>query len=145
MELAKIETLLESYFEGETNLQQEQELRTYFASSNVAPHLSMYTPLFNAMQQAQEEEAPMEVTLPVTQKSNNRKWLSIAASVVVLIGAFSFVFNHQNQLSAEEQEALAAFEQSKEALEMLSVNFNKGAEELNVLSQFTNTTNKILK
>ena len=46
MELANIESLLDSYFEGETSLDQENILRDYFSSANVAPHLMAYQDLF---------------------------------------------------------------------------------------------------
>lgn len=39
MELVKIEDLLEKYFQGETSIAEENELRNYFSSSNVAQHL----------------------------------------------------------------------------------------------------------
>ena len=46
MEQSKIEFILEKYFEGETNIAEENELRTYFSSTDVAQHLQQYQPLF---------------------------------------------------------------------------------------------------
>ena len=42
MEFNKMEALLEKYFEGETSIAEENELKDYFSSSNVAPHLEQY-------------------------------------------------------------------------------------------------------
>jgi hypothetical protein len=36
MELNKIERLVEKYFDGETSVEEEKELRKYFASTDVA-------------------------------------------------------------------------------------------------------------
>ena len=55
MELANIESLLDSYFEGETSLDQENILRDYFSSANVAPHLMAYQDLFIGLKNAQKE------------------------------------------------------------------------------------------
>jgi hypothetical protein len=41
MELNKIERLVEKYFDGETSVE-EEELRKYFASTDVASHLMQY-------------------------------------------------------------------------------------------------------
>jgi hypothetical protein len=42
MELNKIERLVEKYFDGETSVEEEKELRKYFASTDVASHLMQY-------------------------------------------------------------------------------------------------------
>ena len=67
-----------------------------------------------------------------------------AASVVVAIGVAGFVFS-EPKLTQEEQEALIAFQKTKEAMQLMSKNFNQGAEELTHISTFTLTKNKILK
>ena len=145
MELAKIEQLLEAYFEGNTSLLDERTLRTYFSKADVAPHLAMYKPLFNGLDIAKNEVSKKEVKLPTSKSKNVRVWwYGIAASLVLAIGLGNYMFN-QPSFTQEEQEALAAFEESKDAMRLLSQNFNKGAEELRLINQFTKTTNKILK
>ncbi len=42
MELDKIENILEKYFQGETTIAEENELKEYFSSPNVAQHLEQY-------------------------------------------------------------------------------------------------------
>ena len=86
MELAKIESLLDSYFEGETSLDQENILRDYFSSDNVAPHLMVYQGLFVGLKNAQKEVSKREVSHPQTSTNSGRWWLIIAASVVILLG-----------------------------------------------------------
>jgi hypothetical protein len=46
MESVKIDYLVEKYFQGETSIAEEKELRTYFSSSDVAQHLEQYRPIF---------------------------------------------------------------------------------------------------
>jgi len=144
MELAKIEALLDAYFEGETSLEQESVLREYFASNNVAPHLAAYQNLFVGLKAAQEEVLEREISLPTTSATPRKWWYSIAASAVVVIGVASLLMP-SNQLTAEEQEALTAFNETKETLLLLSKSFNKGTGELAVLDQFTQAKNLILK
>ncbi len=145
MELTNIEQLLETYFEGNTTLQEEATLRSYFSSAEVAPHLQQYIPLFAGFAKAQAERSMREIVLPKEEKSSNsRWWIGIAASLLVAVGVFGF-FNQEPSLTAEEKEAIAAFEKTREAFKMMSQNFNEGAEELVYIEKFKETKNRILK
>ena len=46
MELANIEKLLEKYQNATTTIAEENKLKDYFLSNNVAPHLQEYQALF---------------------------------------------------------------------------------------------------
>lgn len=144
MELAKIKSLLEIYFEGNTTLEQEASLSMYFAGKNVAPELAIYTNLFAGLDAARDEVSQRELSIPESSGISRAWWYGIAASVVVAVGIFSSLFSG-NQLTMQEQEALAALNETKKAMLMLSENFNKGTGELAVLGEFTETTNRILK
>jgi len=48
-------------------------------------------------------------------------------------------------LTAEEQHALAEFNKSRTTLLLMSNSFNSATQELAVISQFTETKNRILK
>lgn len=145
MEFARIEKLLEAYFEGNTTLEEEKSLRKYFTSGTVAPQFQQYQLLFETFMVAREEVSHRDLILP---KSNvlNRKvwWYGIAASAVAAIMIASFMFSGPS-LSHEEKEALMAFNESKKAMLLLSENFNNGAGQLAVLNQFTENKNKVLK
>jgi hypothetical protein len=144
MELAKIEALLDSYFEGETSLDQEKTLREYFSSATIAPHLIAYQGLFVGLKNAQKEISKREVRFPQASTTSRRWWLSIAASVVILLGVVGLQFSG-NQMTSEEQHALAEFNKSRATLLLMSKGFNKGTQELAVISQFTEIKNRILK
>ena len=50
MELARIEKLLDKYFEGETTISEEKELKVYFTGETVPSHLEKYKDLFGYFQ-----------------------------------------------------------------------------------------------
>ncbi|HAT67156.1 MAG TPA: hypothetical protein DCS66_21605 [Flavobacteriaceae bacterium] len=158
MELAKITKLLDAYFEGNTTLAEEAQLRDFFSSGSVPEHLQGYTALFASFQEAKKETFEKEIKLPSERKQNNFwKW-SIAASVALLVGISSYMYFNNNGLSAEEEEALMAFNQAKETMFLLSENLNKGTQKvtfinefsentatINLINQFTESKNLILK
>lgn len=156
MELIKIESLLEDYFEGRTSLDEEAQLKEYFLGNEIAPHLEVYRPLFIGLQKAQEEVLTKEIELPVSMRSN-KWWYGIAAMLVLGLTVGGFLIS-QPSLTAEEQFALDEFNKARESMLLLSENLNKGTQELALLdeftkgtssiqyiNQFTNSTEKILK
>lgn len=143
MELNKINQLLEAYFEGATTLAEEQLLRDYFNSGLVDKSVEQYSLLFNAMTVSALETSSKTFTVPA-QKSSNRWWLSIAASVIIVLGVAGFVYT-ENAITTDEQEALAALKQSKDAMLLLSNNIQKGAEQMQLVETFSITKNKFLK
>lgn len=141
MELNKIESILEKYFQGETSISEEIELKEYFSSSEVALHLEKYKPIFCYFSKASEEKFIQ--TEPFKIKKRNYRWLSIAASVVVLLGISTFTYWHQpeetNDLGTYESPE-AAFEATQKALSLLSKNVNVGIESVSYIKEFQNSS-----
>ena len=96
------------------------------------------------LKNAQKEVSEQEVSLPESSTNSRRWWLSIAVSLVILLGVIGLQFP-TNQLTAEEQHALAEFNKSRTTLLLMSKSFNSVTQELAVMSQFTETKNRILK
>ena len=145
MELTKVQKLLEAYFEGNTSLAEEQSLRDYFKSSLVDESVEQYSLLFNAITVSASETSTRIFKVPsIERESSNKWWLSIAASIVIIIGVAGFVYS-ENSITDEEQKALAALKQSKEAMLLLSNNLQKGAVQLQFVETFSKTKNKFLK
>lgn len=145
MESVNIEKLLEAYFDGATTLAEEKLLRDYFNNNNVEGHLEQYTPIFKGLQVASEERSNRDFEIPENKpKSNKTWWYSVAALLVVAFGVGIFYFS-QPHYTQEEKEALAAFEESKNAMMLLSENLNKGAEQLSFVEQFEITKDKIFE
>lgn len=155
----RIEKLLEKYFEAETSIAEEKELKNYFASSNVAPPLEQYKPLFGYSVQAKQEQfnfAPFglkpRVQSTISLNSIKRKspvWLSVVATVVVLLGVGLFTYNHYNQQKSEDygtyNDPEIAFRETQKALAMISESINKGIGSMSYLNEFEQSKNRIFK
>ena len=149
MELAKIEKLVEKYENAETTLQEESLLRAYFLSDNVAPHLEEYQLMFAYFQTSQDETYTKTLEFK-TQKKRNYKWLSVAASFVLLFSVYMGIpkeqtpipLNTLDQLSVEQK---FHYEQAQKALQLLSGNLKKGNEAFNNLYAYEDSVNKIFK
>ena len=165
MVLNSIEKLLEKYDNGETTLKEEQRLKDYFSQENVAPHLESYKIMFQYFNNTKQELYTKDVPLK-PRKSYIYQWISVAAVAVLMFGIMiptvwggSGPEKEVVPLTAEEQEV---YDQTKQALSMLSSNFNdaassvntlslvstsfnKGAEKASHVSEFSKTTNKLIK
>lgn len=146
MESNKIEQLLELYLEGETTSAEEKELQYYFSSSNVAPHLEQYKPLFNYFSQAKKQEYLKE--FPKQHKNPKFRWISIAASVVLVLGVGSYLFlneSHQNKDLGTYDDPEIAFRETQKALALLSNHVNTGIESVHYIEEYQNSKNLIFK
>ena len=159
MVLNNIETLLEKYNNAETTLKEEAQLKAYFLSDDVAPHLEHYKPMFQYFLQSKKEQYTKDVPLN-TKKTKLYQWISVAAVAVLMLGLV--VPNFIGPTEEEKQEALLAYNQTIEAFNLISIGMNEGKQQLNSLalvsdnlnqgievaghlSEFTKTTNKIFK
>jgi hypothetical protein len=148
MELANIEKLVAKYENAETTLQEEAILRDYFLSDKVAPHLEEYQLMFTYFQTSQGETFNKTLEFK-TQEKRNYKWLSVAASVVLLFGIYIGLPKVVNgpgiPISEMTVEEKFHYEQAREALAMLSGSLNKGNEAVSNLKAYENSVNKIFK
>lgn len=148
MALDRIEILIEKYFEGETSIAEEKELKAYFSSSDVAQHLEQYKPVFGYFSQAKQEQ--FTATIPL--KSKRRKivaWLSVAASVVVMLGIGFFAYQNTSEPTQENLGVIddpeIAFRETQKALALISKHVNTGIESVNYLGEYQQSKNKIFK
>jgi hypothetical protein len=148
MELNKIEILLEKYFQGETSIAEENELRNYFSSPDVAQHLEQYKPMFSYFSLPKEQMFAPEI--PRQAKKRYVAWLSIAASVVVLLGIGTYVFyNYDN---ANEKQDLGTYDdpevalrETQKALALLSNHVNVGIESVYYIREYQESKELIFK
>ncbi len=148
MDYNKINQLVEKYFAGETSLQEEHQLQTYFRQLTVHESLRPYQPLFQLFSQEQEckldatFEARLLEQLKVTEHSRGRvipmrTWIMRAAAVLILaIGAWWLITQPQSQ--PEHQPVAQAIDWSKyepetpeEAYRVLKASLNKASTKLN--------------
>ncbi|MHA3786773.1 hypothetical protein ACX0HA_01080 [Flavobacterium hauense] len=145
MELRAIEKLLEKYFNAETTIAEEKDLKLYFSSPDVAPHLEQYKPMFGYF--SKQDEQKFDKALPLKTKKRYAAWISVAASVVLFSGLLTFY----NTQPAEEDlgtydDPEVAFRETQKALQMLSTNVNVGMGGVhNVGKEYEKTTKEIIK
>lgn len=159
MVLNNIEKLIEKYNNAETTLQEEAQLKAYFLSDEVAPHLEHYKPMFQYFSQSKNEQYTKDVPLN-TKNTKLYQWISVAAVAVLMLGLIVPTFIGPTE--EEKQEALLAYNQTIDAFNLISIGMNEGKQQLNSLilvsdnlnegieeagrlSEFTETTNKIFK
>lgn len=145
MEFQKIENLVEKYFEGQTTIAEEKKLQTYFSESDVAQHLKQYQSIFRFF----EQERLIESSRKAPSKTRKQKvvWLSVAASVAVLLGVGVFLYQNENaqpnsELGSYENPEIA-FRETQKALKLLSENINVGVKSVHYIHEFDNSKNKI--
>ena len=147
MELKLVEQLLEKYFQGETTIAEEKQLKAYFSSNDVAPHLAKYQTLFGYFEI--QKGTQFEQKLPLQpRKQSTVKWIGIAASFVVLFGLATFYF-YPSEPKKEDlgtydnpEEAFAA---TQKALLMVSEQVNIGMESVVYLEEYEKTKKTIFK
>ena len=162
MVLNSIEKLIEKYHNAETSLKEEAQLKAYFASDAVAPHLEHYKPLFNYFSKSKQEQYTKDVPLN-TKKTKLYQWISVAAVAVLMLGLLIPQVIGPSQEELRQQElAMATYTKTMEALSLISIGMNEGKQQLNSLvlvsdnlnqgieeagrlSEFSKTTNKIFK
>ncbi len=127
MELAKIEKLVVKYENAETTLEEEAILGAYFLSDNVAPHLEEYQGMFQYFEESKDETYGKNMVFK-TQKRKKYGWLSMVASIVLLFGVYIGFSKQDSKISTSEMGVVEKFqfEQTKEALILLSKYLNKG-------------------
>ena len=162
MVLNNMEALIEKYNNAETTLKEEAQLKAYFADDNVETHSEHYKPLFQYFSLSQKEQYTKDVPLK-TKKTVLYQWIFVAAVVVLMIGFFIPNWNSGPKTLADySPEEQLMYDNAKQALAMLSNNFNDGVSGLNTLNlasenfniglenvnhirKFSKTTNKLLK
>ncbi|MFY0630952.1 MAG: hypothetical protein JXR05_11260 [Flavobacteriaceae bacterium] len=150
MELANIEKLVVKYENAETTLQEEATLKAYFLSDNVAPHLEEYQMMFTYFQASQD--VTYTKTIEFKTKKRNYKWLSVAASVVLLFSIYigSGIGTNEekieiNSFSDLPLEAQVEYYKVEKALKILSGNLKKGNDTFNQVYAYESSVNKVLK
>lgn len=137
MELVNVEKLLEKYLNAETTIAEENKLKTYFSGDHVAQHLEDYRALFGYFTASKNER--FTKTIQLKTQNRNWKWLSVAASIVLLVSVYTEYQKNQQEKSEK------IYNETQMAFNILSANLNKGTAAISELQEFETTTNKILK
>ncbi len=132
----RIDELLEKYWEAETSLAEEQELKELLFSANG------YTDekaLFSGLKDLSTQEPNVKIPTKVVQLKS-RNWMTWAASVAILIGsAWGWAVYEQKQAEQE------AYMEVMQAFALIQTNLSRGQKEMNVMNdlKYLNTTNQL--
>lgn len=96
--MENIDKILEKYFEGETSLQEEETLRKYFTSGNIAEKHKVYGPLFGYFELERNKQNDV-TTKPKRRISWPYAWSGIAASIIIILFFKIAVFPTQDDFS----------------------------------------------
>ncbi len=150
MELRNIEQLLERYFEGESTLQEEQQLRDYFTGDAVAPHLEEYVGLFSAFAKAEIETYDAPIVLP-ERSFRIPAWASVAAIIAICIGIFIGLNKRIDPQITGDDVVISTYEpeiailKTKQALSLVSQMISQSTAQLGVVKEFDNATSNFIK
>lgn len=147
MDYKVIKQLLDKYFDGETSLSEENQLRAYFNEPDVHPSLQSYQPMFQFFhtERTCQLDSSFETRLlekiqqteqPRMRVVSMRTWIARAAAVLILAVGMWWVYP---TLQSQPEEAVAqAIDWSKyepetpeEAYKILKTSLHKVSSELN--------------
>lgn len=161
MDLDKIDNLLQKYWNAETSLEEEQQLRDFFAREPVPENLKETAGLFRYFEMQKKIgiddvafDSKLKQKIKPAGKVINFSFVQvarIAAGVLVVVAATFFI--RQEIKKAYPDEPLAeqdtysdpkvAFEETKKALMMISKSFNKAKGEAGKIKVFNEATDKM--
>ena len=168
MKTEDIKILIQAFYQGETTVEEEQKLLHYFGNEDVPDELSEEKELFLRLYQSEAVETPenLESKLnslidQLAEKEEKKLlpktkrlwiWTSAAACIIVLIVSsvimkpeIENLLGHQNQhvriITDPEEAAIEA----QKALALMSENFNKGTNQLALVSTNVEKVNQLVE
>lgn len=139
----EIEMLLQRYFEAETDVQEERQLKAYFQSGSVDPAFEVYRDLFTLTNTDQTIEISDDFENRLMSKIQQtpvirigiRRAMAIAASLALVVVAGWWVINQQNNKDASQlvmedtyDDPEEAYRQVTAALALMSSTMDKGQQ-----------------
>jgi hypothetical protein len=161
MDSKRIEELLNKYWECETSLEEEQQLREYFTGNNIPPQFTESAQLFRFFSQ-QKKKSITDAAFDSRMVKNVRSEKSgrvvpifynsmrIAAGLAVLMVAGWFIKTEVRKSTPQEiidtyDDPHLAFEETKKALMMISRGFGKAEDEAKKINLFNEAREEIQK
>lgn len=135
----RIEELLEKYWNAETSLAEEQELKNLlWQSEGYEDEKEMFSGIAGLA-----SVVPENLSFPKGKiRKLNASWLNWAASIAILAGSF-YGWRVYEQKQAEKE----AYDQVMMAFALIQTNLSKGQEQMEVLNdlKYLNTTNELFE
>lgn len=153
-----ISQLIDKYFQGETSLEEEKQLRAYFQQEEILPELKLYQPLFGLIEseRSQKMEEGFDNRIYHKIKPAQKKtrvlfktyhWIGAVAASMLLVFSLWWMYPELSPEPAsainweqyEPEDPEEAYRITKDALIKVSVELNRGAEkaasEVNLLKE----------
>jgi hypothetical protein len=145
MNLQEIEKLLDKYFEGDTSLSEELQLRDFFASGDVPERWKNLEKYFlflggDSAQQLNDPGFDARIMSEVREEKQSslldlhRPWIywisGIAATVLILIAVFVKFDPFSKRIGDTYDDPQLAYVEAKKILMYVSAQFNKGTSKL---------------
>ncbi len=154
-----ISQLIEKYFQGETSLEEEKQLKAFFQQEDIAPEWKVYQPLFMLLELEQSQEVGRNFEdkiyqkIQPTQKKTSRlfvvrHWMGAVAASLVLVLSIWWLYPDLSPEPAsainweqyEPEDPKEAYQITKDALMKVSIELNRGAmkaaQEVDALQDF---------
>jgi hypothetical protein len=164
--IERIRKMLERFYQGETNLEEEKWLEDYFSSMTVPEELLPDKELFQTFGISDHSIAiPKDLNKKILEAIDReeRKELrtrrislfslsGLAAGLLVMIAVYLFFLRTDkpsllasHQLTDTYDDPLAAYQEAKKALTYVSAKLNYGTDELKHVQKLSKTTTDPLK
>ena len=148
MEQSRKEELLRKYENGESNLQEEKELKDYFKNNPEVSDENL-THVFNYY----EAQKLVDLNVPINLKQKSRKdvWLGLAASLVLVFGLLFVLLQNKQELPSDSlvlktsNNPEEVLKETQKALALLSVHVNTGIGSVRYLKEYQKSKDKIFK
>jgi len=160
MDSNQMNELLQKYWNAETSLEEEQQLREFFAREPVPENLKETAHLFRYFEM-QKQVGMTDTHFDKELKKKIKpagKWVQlsmpqiarIAAGLIVVVAATFFIREEVRKAFPDEPEDTysdpkVAFEETKKALMMISKSFNKAQKEASKINVFNEAQEKVKK
>ena len=157
MDLKNANVIINKFFSGETSQEEELSLKIYINSTeNLPEKYNALKHYFRFTELESEIEMPNTTAIDSNNNIQHKKRikilgsLAVAVTIMIFISIFSTYTKREN-LATEKINEITYYEkkqiynQAKEALLLISVNLNKGTNEIKRLKIIDNISKQIIK
>ncbi len=145
MESKELEILLEKYYNATTTLEEEQELKLYFEANKDTKE----SKTFDFYSQERQIILNKKIEIPTNVVKFNWKIPAIAASLALGMIVATFIMGESKTIKNNDlgtiQDPEEAYEEVVKALNLVSVEINKGVAQTKYINEFENTKKLIFK
>ena len=151
MDYKELKKSVDKFFNGETNLKEEQVLKAYFKNSkDIPPDLLYAKELFCHFISESQETTDMPAVKKGKRISAGYVLSGIAASIIVIFGFLYFtgkenetVYAYVNGIPVTDEDQ--ALKETYKAFNLISKHLNRGTKDLNYLNKFNKIETLIKK